>query len=296
MTGPRASTEGEGTGSPHPAQLSPGLYVVGTPIGNLEDITRRAVRVLGLVDRVVCEDRRVTGRLLTHLGLRKPLVSYHEHNAPRVRPALLRRLAAGERLALVCDAGMPLVADPGFRLVREALDLGIPVHAVPGPSAVTAALSVSGLPTDRFLFAGFLPARKAERRRRLRELAPVPATLVMFEAPHRLPEALADMVEILGPRPAAVARELTKLFEEVRRASLPELAAHYAKNQTVRGEVVVVVAPPQPAPAPDADQVREQLVQALAGASLREAVREVAARTGWPRREVYRLALALKHK
>lgn len=277
-------------------QLSPGLYVVGTPIGNLEDITLRAQRVLAAVDLVVCEDTRVTGRLLRHLGIDRPLLSYHEHNAPRVRPAVLARLRRGERIALVCDAGTPTVADPGYRLVREAVASGIAVHAVPGPSAVIAALSVSGLPSDRFCFAGFLPPRGKSRRARIEELARLPATLVLFEAPHRIRAALRDLAGIMGDRDACIARELTKMFEEVAHGRLAELAESWSARERIRGEIVVVVAPPagpQPAPAAELEAL---LRNALARSSLREAVAEVAARTGHPRREVYRLALRLRQR
>jgi 16S rRNA (cytidine1402-2'-O)-methyltransferase len=270
----------------------PGLTIVGTPIGNSRDVTLRALAALAAVDLIACEDTRVTARLLSMHGIKARLLPYHEHNAERMRPQLLARLAAGERIALVSDAGMPLVSDPGYKLVRAAIEAGLPVTAAPGPSAVLTALVLAGLPSDRFLFAGFLPAKAGPRRAALAELAAVPATLLFFEAPSRLAATLADMAAALGPRPAAVARELTKLHEEIRRAPLPELASHYAEAGPPRGEIVVVVGPPEAGP-PDAVDLDAALRAALAGASLRDAVAAVAAATGRPRREVYRRALAL---
>lgn len=279
-----------------PGELGPGLYVVATPIGNLGDISRRALDVLGAVDAIVCEDSRVTRKLLTHFSIRAPLIAYYEHNAAKVRPELLRRLAAGQRLALVTDAGTPLISDPGYKLVDLARAQGANVIAVPGPSAVTAALSVAGLPTDRFFFAGFLPPKAARRRAELKALAAIPATLVFLESPRRLAPALADMAAMLGSeRPAAVARELTKLFEEVRRANLGELALHYSQADEPKGEIVVVVGPPSgAAPELGSDAVDAMLRAALANMSLREAAAEVAAATGQPRRQVYARALRLR--
>ena len=247
--------------------------------------------MLAAVDAVVCEDSRVTGRLLRHLGIARPLLPYHEHNAARVRPKLLARLARGESLALVADAGTPCIADPGYKLVREALARGVPVRAVPGPCAAIAALSVAGLPTDRFLFQGFLPPRRAARRRVLAELRAVPATLVLYEAPHRLRATLEDCLEELGDREACLARELTKRFEELRHGRLAALLA--GLEATPRGEIVLVIGPPAPTRAPDERALREALRRALAGASLRDAVAEVAAASGAPRSLVYRLALEL---
>jgi 16S rRNA (cytidine1402-2'-O)-methyltransferase len=274
----------------------PGLYLVATPIGNLGDITLRAIDLLGRVDLIACEDTRVTERLLARHGIRAELTPYHEHNAERARPALLRRLAAGGSVALVSDAGTPLVSDPGYKLLREAIRAGIAVTALPGPSAALAALQLSGLPTDRFLFAGFLPSRAAQRRRALAELAPVPATLIVFETAPRLAASLADMAELFGDRPAAVARELTKLFEEVRRDRLAALAAHYAEAGPPKGEIVVVVGAPQPAAPATAGEIDAALEAALAGMSLKDAVAAVAAATGEPRKAVYARALALKQR
>jgi 16S rRNA (cytidine1402-2'-O)-methyltransferase len=273
----------------------PGLYVVATPIGNAGDVTLRALALLRGADVVACEDTRVTAKLLALHGISASLVPYHDHNAERMRPLLLERMRGGEVVALVSDAGTPLVSDPGFKLVRETIAEGLPVTALPGASAPLAALVLSGLPSDRFFFAGFLPAKTAARRRALEEAAAVPASLIFFEAAPRLAAALADMAEILGDRPAAVARELTKLHEEVRRGALEELAAHYAAAGAPRGEVVIVAAPPEKrAAAPAQDAVDAQLLSALGAMSIRDASTAVAAATGLPRRDVYARALALR--
>jgi 16S rRNA (cytidine1402-2'-O)-methyltransferase len=274
---------------------APGLYVVATPIGNLEDITVRALRVLATADLVLCEDTRVTGKLLHHLGTRATaLLPYHEHNAARVRPQVLARLEAGAVVALVSDAGTPLVSDPGYKLVREAAALGIPVVPVPGASAMLAALCAAGLPTDRFLFQGFLPAKPGARRRVLEELAIVPATLVLFESTQRLAAMLAEAAEVLGGRDAAVARELTKLHEEVRRDRLDRLAEHYAAAGAPRGEVVVVIGPPGEAAAPSDEAVEAALREALQTEKPRAAAARVAAATGLPANELYRRVLAFR--
>ena len=263
-----------------------------TPIGNAEDITVRALKTLGAADVIVCEDTRVTAKLLARHAIERPLLAYHEHNAERMRPLLLERLRRGERVALVSDAGTPLISDPGFKLVRAALAEGLPVTTLPGPSAALAALVLSGLPSDRFLFAGFLPPKAAARRRALAELQAVNATLVFFEGAPRLADALADMAAVLGKRPAAVARELTKLYEEVRRGDLADLAAHYRAAGPPRGELAVVVAPPdRQAPALSEEALDRQLVEALGTMSIRDASAAVAAATGRPRREVYARAL-----
>lgn len=272
------------------------LYLVATPIGNLRDVTLRALDTLAAAAAIACEDTRVTSRLLARHGISKPMVAYHDHNAERVRPRLLDRLRAGEAIALVSDAGSPLVSDPGFKLVRAALAQGIPVTAVPGPSAAIAALQLSGLPAERFFFAGFLPAKTAARRKALLELKAVPGTLVFFETAPRLAHALADMADVLGARPAAVARELTKMFEEVRRDSLALLARHYAEAGPPKGEIAVVVAPPEARPVADATDVDVLLSDALAHLPLSAAAAEVARATGLPRRELYRRALELKNR
>lgn len=288
------ASEAAAGSKPPPARPQGGLYVTATPIGNLGDVTLRALDLLAGADVVACEDTRVTARLLAHFGLRPSLQAYHEHNAARVRPQLLRRLAAGEIVVLVSDAGTPLISDPGYKLVRAALEEGLRVTALPGASAVMAALVLSGLPTDRFLFAGFLPPRSAPRRAVLAELAGVPATLVFLESPRRLAASLRDMEALFGPRPAAVARELTKLFEEVQRAPLGELAQRYEADGPPRGEVVVVVGPPEKSAAASQADLDDMLRQALGHASLKEAAVAVSAATGLPRRAIYARALALK--
>jgi len=277
------------------------LHLVATPIGNAGDLSLRALEMLLGADVVLCEDTRVTGRLLRLHGHRRRLASYHEHNAARMRPKVLARLRAGASVVLTSDAGTPLVSDPGYKLVREAIEAGIEVFAVPGPSAALAALTVSGLPTDRFLVAGFLPQNPSARSRALSEIGAVPATLVLFEAARRLPTALRELAVALGPRPAAVARELTKRFEEVRRGTLDELAAHYDAAGPPRGEVVVVIgqgaARAGAAASEDfARQVDLELEEALASMAPSTAAARVAASTGRPRREVYRRALELKQR
>ena len=264
-------------------RLAPGLYIVSTPIGNARDITLRALDVLGQADLVACEDTRVTTKLLAIHGLGAPLTAYHDHNARKVRPGLLKRLADGAAIALVSDAGTPLVSDPGFKLVAEAAAAGIAVLAVPGAAAPIAALTVAGLPTDRALFAGFLPPRRPARLTALAELAAAPATLVFFEVPRRLAAALDDMTQALGDRPAAVARELTKLFEETRRGTLAGLAAHYHAEGPPKGEVVVVIGPPEKrAVTPEA--IDALLTDALASGSVRDAALR------WRRRPARRAA------
>jgi 16S rRNA (cytidine1402-2'-O)-methyltransferase len=274
-----------------PAALPPALYVVATPIGNLGDIGARAVDTLARAALIACEDTRVSGVLLARHGISTPTIAYHDHNAERVRPKLLARLRAGEAVALISDAGTPLVSDPGYKLVRACIEAGIAVVPIPGPSAVMAALTVAGLPTDRFLFAGFLPPKSAARRAALGELRTMPATLVLFETAPRCAESLADMAVVLGDRPAALCRELTKLHEEVRRGPLSALAAGAAADPP-RGEVVIVVAGAGAGrPAADLDAL---LADALTAERLRDAVDAVAAATGRPRREVYARALQLK--
>ena len=273
--------------------LAPGLHVVATPIGNMGDVTLRALEILAAADLIACEDTRVTRKLLDRYGIGTPLTPYHEHNAAAARPKLIARLTEGAAIALVSDAGTPLVSDPGFKLVRAAQQAGVAVTAAPGPSAALAALTVSGLPTDRFFFEGFLPPKRAQRRARIELLKAISATLVLFETGPRIGEALAELAAGLGPRGAAVCRELTKLHEELRRGDLAGLAAHYAGKAEVRGEFVLVVAPPAEEPDAAPADLDALLRGALDRLSVKEAVAEVAAVTGAPRREVYRRALAL---
>ena len=278
---------------PPPKPVSPGLYLVATPIGNLRDITLRALDVLAAADVVLAEDTRVTGKLLSAYGLSKKLVRYDEHVAAQAGPRILEDLAAGKVVAQVSDAGTPLISDPGQVLAREAAAAGYPVHPIPGPSSVLAALSVAGLPTERFLFTGFLPPKSGARRARLEELATSRATLVLFETGPRLRATLEDMAAGLGAdRPAAVARELTKLHEECVRAPLAALAAD-PRLEAPRGEIVVVVGPGREAAATE-DDAEAALRQALKSAGPAEAASEVARALGLNRRDLYRRAVAIR--
>jgi 16S rRNA (cytidine1402-2'-O)-methyltransferase len=272
-----------------------GLVLVSTPIGNLGDMTVRGLEVLRAVELVLCEDTRMSARLLTHYGVTTRTAPLHEHNENARIPEILQRLKAGARIALISDAGTPLVSDPGYRLVRAAIEAGIKVQAVPGANAATTALVLSGLPPHPYVFYGFAPPRQAARLAafqalREAERAGLSATLVFYEAPHRLAETLLDMAEVFGARTAAVARELTKRFEEVRRESLPVLAAFYAEH-AARGEITIVVGP---APEEAAADFEALLVRALETQSLREAVAAVAAATGTPRKVVYKRALEMR--
>lgn len=274
--------------------LEPALYLVATPIGNLADITIRALQVLAAADIVACEDTRVTRVLLERYGIRRRTSAYHEHNADRAGPKLIAELEAGRSVALASDAGTPLVSDPGHRLVEAAIGAGIKVVPIPGASAVLAALAVSGLPSDAFFFAGFLAVKEGQRRTRLEELKAVPGTLVFFESPRRLAATLGAMQETLGDREAAVCRELTKTFEEARRGTLAELAAHYEEADTPKGEIVICVGPPgeaEPASAEDTDRLLLSLAAEM-GAS--RAAGEAARMTGTKKADLYRRLMELK--
>jgi 16S rRNA (cytidine1402-2'-O)-methyltransferase len=276
--------------------LARGLHIVSTPIGNLRDVTLRALETLAAADTIACEDTRVTGKLTRHYGIDTPLTPYHEHNAATARPKILALLGEGKAVALVSDAGTPLISDPGFKLVRAVHDAAGLITVVPGASAVLAALTGSGLPTDRFTFEGFLPPKQAARQARIASLVRIPTTLVLFESGPRLAASLADLTAGLGPRPACVCRELTKLHEEMRRGDLAELAAAYAGEPEPRGEIVIVVAPPPEAQQTSAADIDALLRQALARGSVKTAVAEVAAVTGEPRGDVYRQALAISRE
>lgn len=276
------------------SQITPaGLYIIATPIGNLADISFRALDILKLADLILCEDTRVSGKLLSHYGIKKPLLSYNDHNASERRPEVMAALRAGQHVALISDAGTPLVSDPGYKLVREVLEQDIYVTAIPGASSVMAALCLSGLPSDRFLFAGFLPAKAEALKKELVELATIPATLIFFESARRLEDALAAMHAVLGNREVAVVRELTKLYEESKRGSLDDLIAYYKKNGEPKGEVVIVVAPPAAKEA-NADDVEAQLALLLKSHSVKEAASILAEQTGKSRKEIYALALKMK--
>ncbi|MGI8840358.1 MAG: 16S rRNA (cytidine(1402)-2'-O)-methyltransferase [Caulobacteraceae bacterium] len=278
--------------APKPNVLAPGLYLVATPIGNLRDITLRALDVLGAADLVLAEDTRVSGKLLAAHGLKARLQRYDEHAAAAARPGILAALAGGARIALISDAGTPLLSDPGYRLVREATAQGSAMFPIPGPSATLAALTVAGLPTDRFLFAGFPPPKAGARRAFLAELAPIRATLIFFEGGPRLAASLLDMAAVFGPREAAVARELTKLHETVVRGTLDALAAD-PRFAAPKGEIVVLVGPGSERIATP-DEADAVLLDALTRAGPAEAASEVAKALGLPRRELYARALALR--
>ena len=273
--------------------MAAGLYILATPIGNARDISLRALDTLKGCDVIAAEDTRVTSKLLSIHGVSKPLIAYNDHNAPEMRPRILARLAQGEVVALVSDAGTPLVSDPGYKLVRAAIEAGANVVSIPGPSAVLAGLTLSGLPSDRFLFAGFLPSRQGERKSALEELKSVRATLIIFESAQRLSESLAAMAEVLGDRPCAMTRELTKMHEEVRRGSLSELAAHYDKAGAPRGEVTLLVGPPGEAVTDDA-KIDAALAAALAFMPVKAAANLIADLTDGSRKKIYDRALDLK--
>jgi 16S rRNA (cytidine1402-2'-O)-methyltransferase len=275
--------------------LTPGLHIVATPIGNLKDVSFRALGTLAAADAVFAEDTRVSRKLLAHYGITTPLIAYHEHNAAEMRPKIIARLKEGQALALISDAGTPLVSDPGYRLVEAVLEEGFNVVPVPGPSAVLAALVAAGLPTDRFFFEGFLPPKSAARRERLAALATIPATLVFFESPQRLVDMLRDALETLGDRTAAVARELTKLYETVRRGTLQELMSEFEAASRPKGEIVVLIGA---AIASDkrneaTDELDGRLRLHLTHLSVKDAVAVAVEETGLPRRQVYARAVAL---
>jgi 16S rRNA (cytidine1402-2'-O)-methyltransferase len=263
------------------------LYLVATPIGNLEDITYRAVRVLREADLIACEDTRQTRKLLDHYEISKPTISYHEHNEAERAAELASRMAAGATVALVSDAGMPLVCDPGYRLVRAAIEMSVPVEPIPGPSAALAALAASGLPTDSFYFGGFLPFKPGQRVKALEARADEPATLVFYEAPHRVLEALEAIEQTLGPRPVVVARELTKIHEEFLRGTADEVRAQLAARDSVKGEITLLIGRAV-APVPD-DTPLDEAVAALveAGTPRMDAIKQVARKRGLSKREVY---------
>lgn len=272
--------------------LPPGLYLVATPIGNLADITLRALAVLSRADVIFCEDTRHSRTLTAHFGITTHLAAYHEHNGARERPKILGQLAAQRRVALISDAGTPLISDPGYKLVRDVLDAGHLVESLPGASAALVALTASGLPTDAFFFAGFLPVKSTARRTRANDLRAVPSTLIFFEAPSRITDSLADLAGVLGPRPAAIARELTKRFETIQRGPLDVLAAS-ARDLEPRGEYVILVGPPVASDVTDAE-IQHGLTAALATMSLRDAAKYVSGELGAPKSRVYDIGLKLQ--
>ena len=273
--------------------VTPGLYIVATPIGNLRDISLRALATLAGCQTVLAEDTRVSRKLLDHYAITTPLSPYHEHNAAQVRPGIIARLQAGAALALISDAGTPLISDPGYKLVTAAIEAGVAVIPIPGASALLAALTVAGLPADRFFFEGFLPPKSAARRARIAAIAAIPGTLIFYESPRRTAEALRDLAAVLGPRQAVIARELTKHFETLRRGTLASLAAELASEADPKGEIVLLVAPPGAAAAAQPADIDEALREALARLSVKDAAAVVSAQIGAPRREVYARAVAL---
>ncbi|HMI20581.1 MAG TPA: 16S rRNA (cytidine(1402)-2'-O)-methyltransferase [Sphingomonas sp.] len=277
---------------PEDGRLSPGLYIVATPIGNLSDLSPRAARILAQADLIAVEDSRVTAKLLAHIGARRPMVPYHDHNADRVRPGLVARLG-GEAIALVSDAGTPLISDPGFKLVRDARGAGHAVVTIPGPCAAIAALTLAGLPTDRFFFLGFLPSKAKARADAIAEVAGIRATLILYESGPRLSATLSALAEGLGDREAAVAREISKRFEECVTDSLSALAARYAEAPP-KGEIVIIVGPPGEAEASSEADADALLVEALTRLPAAKAAHEVAKVTGLQKRDLYARALALK--
>jgi len=274
-------------------RLAPGLYVTATPIGNLGDITLRALETLAAADLIAAEDTRVTRKLLSRYGISTRLTAYHAHSGPEAEERLIGAIAEGDAVALVSDAGTPIISDPGARLVARAAEAGLAVHPIPGPSALTAALSAAGIGEGQFLFAGFLPPKAKARRDRLRELAPLPVALVFLEAPHRLSNFLTDAGAILGDRHACLCREITKLHEVFLRARLSEIAAQAGEHE--KGEIVVIVGPPEAADrtGPSEEEISAMLAGRLARMGVKDAAREVAEATGLSRRELYQRALAL---
>lgn len=276
--------------------ISTALYLVATPIGNLEDITLRAIRILKECAVIACEDTRTSAVLLRHYGITTPTISYHEHNGEQMRPKILARLNAGESVALISDAGTPLINDPGYKLVREVTTAGHAIIPIPGPSSLLAALIASGQPTDTFTFIGFLPNKQQARRTLLESHCHTTHTLIAFESPNRLSESLNDMLELWGDtREVSVARELTKRFEEHRRGSIGALAAHYASSEAPRGEIVLIIGPAAPITASVTD-IDTMLIQALTTHSVKDAAHIVALATGTPKRDLYQRALALHAK
>jgi 16S rRNA (cytidine1402-2'-O)-methyltransferase len=278
--------------TPEDGRLSPGLYIVATPIGNLSDLTPRAADILSRADAIAVEDSRVTARLLQHIGAKRPMIPYHDHNADRVRPGLIARMGT-EAIALVSDAGTPLISDPGFKLVRDARAAGHAIVTLPGPCAAIAALTLAGLPTDRFFFLGFLPAKAKARADSIAEVTAIRATLILYESGPRLAATLAALAEGLGNREAAVAREISKRFEECVTGTLTELAARY-EDAPPKGEIVVVVAPPGEEAAPPAVDADALLRDALTRLPAAKAASEVAKATGLQKRDLYARALEMK--
>jgi 16S rRNA (cytidine1402-2'-O)-methyltransferase len=274
--------------------MKSGLYVTATPIGNLGDLTDRAKKVLESADLIACEDTRVTAKLLRHLGIKTSTCSYHEHNAATQRPKILDRVANGDVVALVSDAGTPLISDPGYKLVMEAAEMGLYVEPLPGPSAVVTALMVAGLPTDRFMFMGFLPTKEKARGDILDEVASINATLVFYESPNRVTKTLAQMVKLYGgERQAAVCRELTKMYEETVRGTLADVSDNFAARETIKGEIVIVVAPPMAKEKPTGEALDILILKALETMRVKDAAAHLSKELGLAKRDIYQRALKL---
>jgi 16S rRNA (cytidine1402-2'-O)-methyltransferase len=274
-------------------KLPSGLYLVSTPIGNLMDLSIRAIEVLRNVDVIACEDTRITSKILNTHNIKTRMKTYHEHNAARMRPAILHKIQNGEAIALVSDAGTPTISDPGHKLVKECIDLSINISATPGANAAITGLLLSGLPTNRFLFAGFLSSKTNQRRNELDELANVSATLIFYESAKRLSKTLKDMLDQLGDRPAAIARELTKLHEEIRRNKLSVLTSHYVNTGAPKGEIVIVVGPPLKKSPPSIKELDNLIFTQLQTLSVRDATAKIVLETGLPKRKIYTRALRL---
>lgn len=294
MADPLSHNSGEASRrAPAPQPPEPGLNIVSTPIGNLRDITLRALDALAGADRVYAEDTRVASKLLNAYGLSPRLMAYHDHNGAKVRPAILAALDAGERVVLISDAGTPLISDPGYKLVRDAIEAGHPVRALPGASALLTGLAASGLPSDAFHFAGFLPPKAGARRNRLQDLSGIPGTLVFYETGPRIGACLADIADTLGDRDVVVARELTKRYEEFRRGPARELARHYSENGAPKGEITLLVGPGDGV-SPDDQDIDAELAALIPKRGVKGAAAELAQRTGLGKRELYARAQALK--
>lgn len=277
--------------------MKSGLYVTATPIGNLGDLTDRAKKVLEKADLVACEDTRVTAKLLRHLGLKKQTCSYHDHNDESQRPKILERVQSGDVVVLVSDAGTPLISDPGYKLVTEAAEMDLYVEPIPGPSAVVTALMVAGLPTDRFMFMGFLPTKEKARGDILDEVAAINATLVFYESPNRVTKTLAQMVAHYGAkRQVAVCRELTKLYEETVRGSLTEVSENFAARDTIKGEIVIVIAPPAPREKLEGEDLDNLIITALETMRVKDVAAQLSENLGLPKRDIYQRALELSKK
>lgn len=274
------------------SQVTPaGIYIVSTPIGNLGDITLRALDILRLADLIVCEDTRVSGKLLSHYGIRKPLLSYNDHNAAARRPEIFSAIENGKIVALISDAGTPLISDPGYKLVREAAEKGFYITTIPGASSVLSALCLSALPSDQFFFGGFLPNKIEALKKHLTSLAAIPATLIFFESAKRLEDTLAEMLLCLGNRQAAIVREITKLYEESKRAKLSELFEYIAENGAPKGEVVIVIAPPETKSETTTATIEAQIEELLKSHSAKDTAAIITEQTGKPRKEIYALVL-----